>query len=137
MALTRRTARTSAGEGPGRLACLARRNPQAKAHRRATLRTRLRDDRAILGGCQAADDVQPDPHAAEAPAVAGLPLDEPLEDPLVVAWRDADPLVLDGDLDHRTGDVGAHGDAAASRGVLEGVLQQLAHDDVGRHRVAE
>ncbi len=44
-------------------------------------------------------DVQPQADAAEPAAVTGLALHEPLKDPLVIARRDADALVIDRDLD--------------------------------------
>jgi hypothetical protein len=90
----------------------------------------------VLRGRQPPDDVEADADAAEAAAVARLALHEPLEDPLVVAWGDADALVFDVHLDHRAHGAAAHGDGPAGRRVLEGVLEQLADDDVRGHRVA-
>src|SRR5690606_40280540 len=92
-------------------------------------------DRSALRLREAFDDVQTEPDSAEAPAVSGLPLDEPLEDPLVVAVLDADPLVHD--RHHDVGPVADRPDAdgPAVRRVLERDLQQLPEDDVGRHRV--
>jgi hypothetical protein len=110
---------------------------EAENHRGPALGAGPGDDRAFLRGGQPADDVKADPDTAEPPPVARFALDEALEDPLVVAWRDADALVQDGDLDQRPFHGGPHGHPAARRRVLEGVLQELAHDDVGRHRVAE
>jgi hypothetical protein len=59
---------------------------------------------AVLGAGQPAHDIQPEPDPAEPPPVAGLALDEPLEDALVITRRDADSLVLDRYLDARTVD---------------------------------
>ena len=95
---------------------------EAQRHRRATLGPRPRDHGALLRDGQLAHDVQPDPDAAKPPPVAGLALDEPLEDPLVVAGGDADALVFDADLDPRPGlpggTVASPGGAPAERGVF-------------------
>jgi hypothetical protein len=82
-------------------------------HRGPALGAGPRDDRALLRDRQPADDVKADPDTAEPPPVAGLALDEALEDPLVVARRDADALIQDGDLDYRPGHGGPDGHAAA------------------------
>jgi hypothetical protein len=55
----------------------------------------------VLGDGEAPDDVEAYADSAEAAAVARLALDEPLEDPLVVARGDADALVFDVHLDQR------------------------------------
>jgi hypothetical protein len=109
---------------------------QGQAHDRAARWAGLCDHGAVLRDRQPPDDVEADADAAESAAVAGLALHEPLEDPLVVAWGDADALVFDVDLDHRAHGAGAHGDGPAGGRVLEGVLEQLADDDVRGHRVA-
>ena len=80
----------------------------AQPHERAAPGSPDRD-LAVLGPGQLAHDVEPEADAAEPAAVAGLALDEPLEDPLPVGRRDADPLVLDRDLDLVAGLPGPHG----------------------------
>src|SRR6202035_3039964 len=122
------------GEIPG--AWLALRALEGQAHDGAALLAGLGDDRAVLGDCQPPDDVEADADAAEAAAVARLALHEPLEDPLVVAWGDADALIFDVHLDQRAHGAAAHRDSPAGWRVLEGVLEQLADDDVRGHRVA-
>src|SRR6202000_3490803 len=112
------------GETPG--TWLALRALEGQAHDGAALLAGLGDDRAVLGGRQAPDDVEAHPDAPEAAAVARLALHEPLEDPLVVTLGDADALVFDVDLDHRTDGAGAYRDCPAGRRVLEGVLEQPA-----------
>jgi len=90
----------------------------------------------VLCDRQPPHDVEADADTAEPAAVAGLALHEALEDPLVVAWGDPDALVLDVHLDRRADAAGAHRDGSARGRVLERVLEQLADDDVGGHRVA-
>src|SRR5580658_1721865 len=53
---------------------------KGQPHDRATLGTGLGDNRAVLGEGEPSDDVEADPNAAEATAVAGLALHEALED---------------------------------------------------------
>jgi teichoic acid transport system ATP-binding protein len=93
-------------------------------------------DLATLRHGQAPDDEEADADTAEAAAVAGLALEEALEDALVVAVGDTDATVLDGDLDAAVAGPGPDHDLTALRRVLERVLQQLADDDVGGHGVA-
>src|SRR5947207_324722 len=88
-------------------------------------------DLAALRPGQLPHDVEPEPNAAEAAPVPGFTLDEPLEDALVLARRDADALVVDGDLDPLSGRPGGHDDRPAVRRVFVGVLQQLPDDDIG------
>src|SRR5260370_22652602 len=73
--------------------------PETKAHGRAARGTRVRGDLAMLGLGQAADDEQADADAAEPAAVAGLALEEPVEDALLVAPGAARPLGLPPPLD--------------------------------------
>src|SRR5581483_5735864 len=115
---------------------LAGRRAQPQAQGRAAGRPRTRGHLTVLGLGQPAHDEQADAYAAEPPAVTGLALEEPVEDALVVAFGDADALVLDGDLDPSLADRGPDGDRAAVGRVLDGVLEQLPDDDVGGHRVA-
>jgi hypothetical protein len=89
----------------------------------------------VLRDRQPPDDEEADADAAEAAAVTRLALHEPLEDPLVVAWGDADALIFDVHLDQRAHGAAAHRDGPAGRRVLEGVLEQLADDDVRGHRI--
>src|SRR6266568_1049190 len=110
--------------------------PQAQAHDRPAGGARGGGDLAVLRLGQAADDEQPDADAAEPAPVAGLALEEPVEDALVVAVGDADALVLHRDLDPVLGHPGPDVDGAAFGRVLEGVLEELADDDVGGHGVA-
>src|SRR5581483_11808273 len=91
---------------------------------------------AVLGLRQAAHDEQADADSAEAAAVAGLALHEAVEDALEVGGGDADAFVVDGDLDPRAVHARPDVHGAAVRRVFDRVLQQLADDDVGRHRVA-
>src|ERR1700733_12519130 len=72
---------------------------EAEAHGRAAAGPGPGGHLTVLGQGQAADDEQADADAAEAAAVAGLALDEAVEDALVVAGGDADALVLDRHLD--------------------------------------
>ena len=75
------------------------RGTEPEAYNRAAGRPGAGGDLAVLGLGQPADDEQADADAAEPAPVTRLTLDEPVEDALVVAGRDADALVLDGDLD--------------------------------------
>ena len=134
---------------------LASGGPQAQGHDRPAGGTRTGSDLAVLRLGQAADDEQADADAAEPAAIAGLALEEPVEDALVVAVGDADALVFHRDLDpvptHAFRARGApaprspwpfplhpgpDADRAAVGRVLEGVLEQLPDDDVGGHGVA-
>src|SRR5260370_25192345 len=92
-------------------------------------------DLAALRLRQLPDSVEPEANAAETAPIACLALNEAIKYPLPVRRPDADTLVPNGDDD--AGAVGPrlNGDLAAFRRVLERVLQQLAKDDVGRHRV--
>ena len=85
--------------GPLRARDGRRRQPQPQPHQRAAGRAALGRDLAVLGPGQLAHDVEAEADAAEPAPVAGLALDEPLEDPLPVGGRDADALVGHGDLD--------------------------------------
>src|ERR1700735_2892930 len=113
-------------------------------------RERARGPLPVRARCQGADDEQADADAAEPAAVAGLALDEPVEDPLVIAVGDADALVLHRDLVPAAAPhsfpgpwfprpcfprhPGTYPHRAAVGRVLEGVLEQLTDDDVGGHR---
>src|ERR1700704_5149751 len=127
----RRARRSRSGRGAasrgGRALTSGR--PQAQAHDRPAGGARGGGDLAVLRLGQAADDEQPDAHPAEPAPVAGLALEEPVEDALVVAVGDADALVLHRDLDPLPGHLGPDAHRAAVGRVLERVLQELADDD--------
>src|SRR5438552_3618372 len=81
---------------------------------------------AALRPGQLPHDVEAEPDAAEPAPVTRLALHETLEDAFVIARCDADPLVIDGDLDPLPGRPRPYRDRPAAGRVLEGVLQQLA-----------
>src|SRR4029077_19783729 len=114
----------------------ARRGPQAQPHRGAARGPRAGGDLAVLRLGQAADDEQADADTAEPAAVTGLALEEPVEDALVIAVRDADALVFHHDLDPAIGHLGPDADGSSGGRVFESVLEQLPDDDVGGHGVA-
>jgi teichoic acid transport system ATP-binding protein len=69
---------------------------------------------AALGPGQLPHDVEAEPDAAEPAPVARLALHETLEDALVITRGDADPLVIDGDLDPLPGRPRPHRDRPAA-----------------------
>ena len=102
----------AAGLGIGLLVRLVR-QAQFQAHDRAAALALLGHDLAALLPGELANDVQAEADAAEPAAVAGLTLHEPFKDPIPVLGRDADPLVLDQNLDLVPGLLGANGHLAA------------------------
>src|SRR6516225_10004535 len=90
----------------------------AQAQGRPAGRTGAGGDLAVLRLGQTADDEQADADAAEPAAVAGLALEEPVEDALVVAVGDADAHVFDRDFDPVPSHPGPDADRAAVRRVL-------------------
>src|ERR1700730_1611875 len=119
---TRRKSRRSATHGPGNQssgaagprhsgACATQLQPHAGAAAGPGTGGHL----AVLGPRQLAHDVEPEADPPEPAPVAGLTLDEPLEDPLMIPGSDANALVLHADLDPVACQPGRHRDRAALR----------------------
>jgi hypothetical protein len=108
---------------------------QAQPHHRAATRAFACGHLGALGQGQLAHDVETQADPAEPATVAGLTLHEALEDPLPVGGRDADAGVGHRHLYPVASLGGPDRYRAAVWRVLEGVLDELADDDVGGHRV--
>jgi teichoic acid transport system ATP-binding protein len=103
--------------GPAGQAGSARRAgpPQLQHHPGAAAGRRAGGHLTALRPGQLPPDVQAEPDAAEPAPVTRLALHETLEDALVITRCDADPLVVDGDLDPLPGRPRPHRDRPATR----------------------
>src|SRR2546430_2974934 len=108
----------------------ARRRRPEHPHRGA-LADRARDaELATVGLDDVLHDREPEPRTAEGTRAPLVDAEEALGQPRQVLGGDADPGVLDGDLDHAVvlgaaGDGGPHGHPAAPRRVLDRVVDQV------------
>src|SRR5215468_28545 len=87
---------------------------QLQPHLGTAAVTRAGGHLSALGPGQLPHDVEAEPDAAEPAPVARLALHETLEDALVITRSDADPLVIDGDLDPLPGRLRPHRDRPAA-----------------------